>query len=177
MFNVLSRRLQHCNKVAVNINNAAPTQLQQIKTQLAEEMGKPVGLHTMGIPAAVSTLGVIVSFAIPQLWLGYGILTALDQPAERVFVWVVLVALLFAGLNGVTMFMIGKGSMRAVRLHFTLTVISLLLTAAYLIRFRLRLTYGNPASRETIFHRPGRTADSSGSALLHPRDGTPGTVK
>lgn len=133
MFNVLSRRLQHCNKVAVNINNAAPTQLQQIKTQLAEEMGKPVGLHTMGIPAAVSTLGVIVSFAIPQLWLGYGILTALDQPAERVFVWVVLVALLFAGLNGVTMFMIGKGSMRAVRLHFTLTVISLLLTAAYLL--------------------------------------------
>ena len=91
MFNVLSRRLQHCNEVAVNINNAAPTQLQQIKTQLAEEMGKPVGLHTMGIPAAVSTLGVIVSFAIPQLWLGYGILTALDQPTERVFVWVVLV--------------------------------------------------------------------------------------
>lgn len=71
MFNVLSRRLQHCNEVAVNINNAASTQLQQIKTQLAEEMGKPVGLHTMGIPAAVSTLGVIVSFAIPQLWLGY----------------------------------------------------------------------------------------------------------
>ncbi|EMI6680430.1 hypothetical protein V2G77_000203 [Enterobacter kobei] len=31
------------------------------------------------------------------------------------------------------MFMIGKGSMRAVRLHFTLTVISLLLTAAYLL--------------------------------------------
>lgn len=47
--------------------------------------------------------------------------------------WVVLVALLFAGLNGVTMFMIGKGSMRAVRLHFTLAVISLLLTAAYLL--------------------------------------------
>ena len=133
MFNVLSRRLQHCNEVAVNINNAAPAQLQQIKTQLAEEMGKSVGLHTMGIPAAVSTLGVIVSFSIPQLWLGYGILTALDQPAERVFVWVVLVALLFAGLNGVTMFMIGKGSMRAVRLHFTLAVISLLLTAAYLL--------------------------------------------
>ncbi|WP_239660247.1 hypothetical protein [Enterobacter kobei] len=44
-----------------------------------------------------------------------------------------LVALLFAGLNGVTMFMIGKGSMRAVRLHFTLAVISLLLTAAYLL--------------------------------------------
>lgn len=133
MFNVLSRRLQHCNKVAVNINNAAPTQLQQIKTQLAEEMGKPVGLHTMGIPAAVSTLGVIVSFAIPQLWLGYGILTALDQPAERVFVWVVLVALLFAGINGVTMFMIGKGSMRAVRIHLALAVISLVLTAAYLL--------------------------------------------
>jgi succinate dehydrogenase/fumarate reductase cytochrome b subunit len=69
----------------------------------------------MGIPAAISTLGVIVSFAIPQLWLGYGVLAALSQPAERVFVWVVLVALLFAGINGVTMFMIGKGSMRAVR--------------------------------------------------------------
>jgi hypothetical protein len=130
MFKVLTRRLQRCNEAAASINHAAPTQLQQLKTQLADEMGKPVGLHTMGIPVAVSTLGVIVSFAIPQLWLGYG---ALGQPAERVFVWVVLVALLFAGINGVTMFMIGKGSMRAVRLHLTLAVISLILTAAYLL--------------------------------------------
>ncbi len=128
-----SRRLQHCNEVATSISNTCPTQLQQLKTQLAEEMGKPVGLHTMGIPAAISTLGVIVSFAIPQLWLGYSVLAALGQPAERVFVWVVLIALLFAGINGVTMFMIGKGSMRAVRLHLTLAVMSLVLTAAYLL--------------------------------------------
>lgn len=128
-----SRRLQHCNEVATSISNTSPTQLQQLKTRLAEEMGKPVGLHTMGIPAAISTLGVIVSFAIPQLWLGYGVLAALGQPAERVFVWVVLIALLFAGINGVTMFMIGKGSMRAVRLHLTLAVMSLVLTAAYLL--------------------------------------------
>ena len=128
-----SRRLQHCNEVATSISNTSPTQLQQLKTQLAEEMGKPVGLHTMGIPAAISTLGVIVSFAIPQLWLGYGVLAALGQPAERVFVWIVLIALLFASINGVTMFMIGKGSMRAVRLHLMLAVISLVLTAAYLL--------------------------------------------
>lgn len=128
-----SRRLQHCNEVATSISNTCPTQLQQLKTQLAEEMGKPVGLHTMGIPAAISTLGVIVSFAIPQLWLGYGVLAALGQPAERVFVWIVLIALLFASINGVTMFMIGKGSMRAVRLHLMLAVISLVLTAAYLL--------------------------------------------
>lgn len=133
MVKVFSRRLQHCNEVATSISNASPTQLQQLKTVLADEMGKPVGLHTMGIPAAISTLGVIVSFAIPQLWLGYGVLAGLDQPAEHVFVWVVLIALLFAGLNGVTMFMIGKGSMRAVRLHLTLEVISLVLTAAYLL--------------------------------------------
>ena len=44
-----------------------------------------------------------------------------------------VIALLFAGLNGVTMFMIGKGSMRAVLLHLTLAVISLVLTAAYLL--------------------------------------------
>lgn len=133
MIQELSRRLQHCNEVATRISNSTLTQLQQLKAQLAEEIGKPVGLHTMGIPAALSALGVIVSFAIPQLWLGYGVLAALNQPAERAFVWVVLIALLFAGLNGVTMFMIGKGSMRAVRLHLTLALISLVLTAAYLL--------------------------------------------
>ena len=133
MFNVLSRRLQHCNEVAASISNASPVQLQQIKTQLADQIEKPVGLHTMGIPAAISILGVIVSFAIPQLWLGYGVIAALNQPAEHVFVWVVLVALLSAGINGLTMFMIGKGSMRAVRLHITLAVISLVLTAVYLL--------------------------------------------
>lgn len=133
MIKTVFRRLQRCNEVATSISNASPTQLQQLKTELADEMGKPVGLHTMGIPAAISTLGVIVSVAIPQLWLGYGVLAGLDQPAEHVFVWVVLIALLFAGLNGMTMFMIGKGSMRAVRLHLTLAVISLVLTAAYLL--------------------------------------------
>lgn len=133
MIKILSLRLKHCNALANSMSNASPTQPQQFKTQLSEQMGKPVGLHTMGIPAAISTLGVIVSFAIPQLWLGYGVLAALSQPAERVFVWVVLVALLFAGINGVTMFMIGKGSMRAVRIHLALAVISLVLTAAYLL--------------------------------------------
>ena len=133
MLKVLTRRLQHCNEVAASINNATTTQLQQLKTQLAKEMGKSPGLHTMGIPAAISTLGVIISFAIPQLWLGYGVIAVLGQPAERVFVWVVLIALLFASINGVTMFMIGKGSMRAVRLHLTLAVMSLVLTAAYLL--------------------------------------------
>ncbi|HHA1746332.1 TPA: hypothetical protein ACOEBX_003810 [Enterobacter roggenkampii] len=119
MIKILSLRLKHCNALANSMCNASPTQLQQFKTQLSEQMGKPVGLHTMGIPAAISTLGVIVSFAIPQLWLGYGVLAALSQPTERVFVWVALVALLFAGINGVTMFMIGKGSMRAVRILST----------------------------------------------------------
>ena len=133
MIKILSLRLKHCNALANSMSNTSPTQLQQLKTQLSEQMGNPVGLHTMGIPAAISTLGVIVSFAIPQLWLGYGVLAALGQPAERVFVWVVLVALLFAGINGVTMFMIGKGSMRAVRIHLALAVISLVLTAAYLL--------------------------------------------
>ncbi len=77
MLKELPRRLQHCNDIAVRINNANASQLQELKTQ----MGKPVGLHTMGIPAAISTLGVIVSFAIPQLWLGYGVFAALNQPA------------------------------------------------------------------------------------------------
>lgn len=133
MIKILSLRLKHCNALANSMSNASPTQLQQFKTQLSEQMGKPVGLHTMGIPAAISTLGVIVSFAIPQLWLGYGVLAALSQPTERVFVWVVLVALLFAGINGMTMFMIGKGSMLAVRIHLALAVISTVLTAAYLL--------------------------------------------
>ena len=133
MFKALSRRWQYCNDVAVSINNASSAQLQQLKTHLAEQMGKPVGLHTMGIPAAISTLGVIVSFAIPQLWLGYGVLAALNQPAEKVFVWVVAIALLFAGINGLTMFMVGKGSMRAPWVHLTLALLSLLLTAAYLL--------------------------------------------
>lgn len=133
MLKELSRRLQHCNDIAVRINNANDSQLQELKTQLAQQMGKPVGLHMMGIPAAISTLGVIVSFAIPQLWLGYGVFAALNQPAEKVFVWVVLIALLFAGINGLTMFMMGKGSIRAVRVHLSLAFISLLLTVVYLI--------------------------------------------
>lgn len=87
----------------------------------------------MGIPAVLSTLGVIVSFGIPQLWLGYKVSAALGQPEESVFIWVVLIALLFSGINGMTMFLIGKGLMRAVQVHLTLAVMSLVLTSVYLL--------------------------------------------
>lgn len=72
MLKELSRRLQHCNDIAVRINNANDSQLQELKTQLALQMGKPVGLNTMDIPAAISTLGVIVSL----LFRSYGWATA-----------------------------------------------------------------------------------------------------
>ena len=87
----------------------------------------------MSIPAVLSTLGVIVSFGIPQLWLGYKVSAALGQPEESVFIWVVLIALLFSGINGMTMFLIGKGLMRAVQVHLTLAVMSLVLTTVYLL--------------------------------------------
>lgn len=143
MLKELHCRWKHCNDVATSISQANSTQLQQLKAQLAEQMGKPVGLHTMGIPAAISTLGIIISFAIPQLWLGYGVLAALDQPSQRVFVWVVLIALLFAGINGLTMFMIGKGSIHALRAHLLLALISLLLSAAYLLAALINMLSGD----------------------------------
>lgn len=49
--------------------------------------------------------------------LGYKVSAALGQPEESVFIWVVLIALLFSGTNGMTMFLIGKGLMRAVQVH------------------------------------------------------------
>jgi hypothetical protein len=85
----------------------------------------------MGIPA-ISTLGVIVSFAIPQLY-GWGMAYSPDSTSQRNTYssgFVLISPFCSTGLNGVTMFMIGKGSMRAVRLHLTLAVISLVLTAA-----------------------------------------------
>lgn len=133
MFKKFSHRLQHCHDVALSMSKASTMQLQQLKAQLAAEMGAPVGIHTMGIPAAFSTLGITISLAIPQLWLGYLILSVLHQPAASVFVWVVLISLLIAGINGITMFMIGKGSMRAVRVHIMLAAISLVLTVVYLL--------------------------------------------
>lgn len=119
MIKALYRRLNHCNDLAVRISKANTAQLQQLKAELAELIGTPPGCYTMGIPAVLSTLGVIVSFGIPQLWLGYKVSAALGQPEENVFIWVVLIALLFSGINGMTMFLIGKGLMRAVQVHLT----------------------------------------------------------
>ena len=71
MFKKFPHRLQYCHDVALSMSKASTMQLQQLKAQLAAEMGAPVGIHTMGIPAAFSTLGITISLAIPQLWLGY----------------------------------------------------------------------------------------------------------
>ncbi|HHU4045894.1 TPA: hypothetical protein ACUB6H_001467 [Enterobacter cloacae] len=70
-------------------------------------------------------------FGIPQLWLGYKVSAALGLPEESVFIWVVLIALLFLGINGMTMFLISKGLMRAVQVHLTLAVISLVFNRAW----------------------------------------------
>lgn len=117
MIKALYRRLNHCNDLAVRISKANTAQLQQLKAELAELIGTPTGCYTMGIPAVLSTLGVIVSFGMPQLWLGYKVSAALGLPEESVFIWVVLIALLFSGINGMTMFLIGKGLMRALSIR------------------------------------------------------------
>jgi len=133
MFQQLLQRLQHCNQVSARIGHASHTELQQLKEQLSEQMGKPIGWHTMGLPAAISTLGIILSFAIPQLWLGYIVMTGLNLPPQQVFIWVVFTSLIFAAANAVTMFTIGKGSITAVKMHLALSAISLMLASAYLI--------------------------------------------
>jgi hypothetical protein len=87
----------------------------RLKTQLAKEMGARTTYHGHSGGDQYFDDYQFRYSSVP----GDGVIAVLGQPAERVFVWVVLIALLFAGINGLTMFMIGKGSMRCA-LHLTL---------------------------------------------------------
>ncbi|EKT63274.1 hypothetical protein OOA_05421 [Providencia burhodogranariea DSM 19968] len=66
----LKARLAYCSQTESEIKRAKGKQLQVIKEKLSDEMGLSVGFHTMELLLALSMLGIILSFSIPQfaLW-------------------------------------------------------------------------------------------------------------
>ncbi|MDX5628871.1 MULTISPECIES: hypothetical protein [unclassified Brenneria] len=127
-------RLQHCKEAEAAIKSVSRDELVMLKDRLMADMGMPIGMHTLGVPLILSVLFMILSFSIPQLSLWSTILSWLSLPAYTLFAYIVPAALVFAGANSVIVFMIARGSMRAVTAHIFLAQVTFLCSAIYFIK-------------------------------------------
>lgn len=140
----LKARLAYCSQTESKIKHAKGKQLQLIKEKLSDEMGLPVGFHTMGLPLALSMLGIILSFSIPQFAIWSAIFSWFQLPEHAVLVAVFATALVFAGINAVIVFMVGKGFMAAIRAHLVLAIATLIIACIYFLT--ALLSYSDDAS-------------------------------
>jgi len=140
----LKTRLAYCFQAETEIKRAKGKQLEVIKDNLADEIGLPVGFHTMGLPLALSMLGIILSFSIPQFALWSAIFSWLQLPDHAVLVAVFATALVFAGINAMIVFMVGKGFMAAIKAHLLLAITTLIIASLYFLT--TLLSYSNDAS-------------------------------
>ena len=126
-------RFQHCIKTESLITISDQDQLESLKGKLADEMGAPFGLHTMGLPAATSVLAMVLSFTLPQYAIWSVILNFFSLPSHTVLAWIFFTAILFSGVNAITVFLIGKGRMCALKVHLMMAGMTLLLAITYFI--------------------------------------------
>lgn len=107
-------------------------QLENLTARIADEMGKSFGLHTMGLPAATSVLAMVLSFTLPQYSIWSVILNFFSLPSHTILAWIFVTGILFSGMSAITVFLIGKGRMFALKVHLMMVGMTLLLAMTYL---------------------------------------------
>ncbi|MEJ5111330.1 hypothetical protein [Erwinia billingiae] len=116
-----------------SIDDAKAEELEKLKDQLADEMGLPFGLHTLGIPAVASFSGMILSFAMPQFAIWSFIINWFSLPLHWVLGCVFFAGILFCGVGAATLFLIGKGNMAALKMHVGMVLSTQLFAIGYLL--------------------------------------------
>ncbi len=129
---ICSKRLHDYIDVDQQIKKANYPQLEKLKNQLAEQMGQP-GWHYSGLPAIISVFCIVVSFAIPQLALWSIIFDLAAIPRHKVFAAITATALLFAGINAITLFLLSKGAISALKVLIGLTLMTTVGAFIYLL--------------------------------------------
>lgn len=127
------KRIHYCSEMQQLIDDAKAEQLEKLKDQLADEMGLPFGLHTLGIPAVASFSGMILSFAMPQFAIWSFILNWFSLPLHWVLGCVFFAGILFCGVGAATVFLIGKGNMAALKMHVGMVLGTQLFAISYLL--------------------------------------------
>lgn len=139
-------RFQHCKTAEKNIKNASGKQLSDIKEDLMDEMGLPIGKHTTGLPIVISMFFMILAFAMTQLSLWSVVLAWLSLPAYTVLAWVFAAGLVFMVANTAALFMAGKGSMKAVEVHIALAGLTVFLCVIHLAKSLIGFIGSEPSA-------------------------------
>lgn len=131
-------RMQYCGDLESRLRHHP----QQVKEEILDKMGVPLGLHTLGFPLAISLLCAVLSFALPQFWIWSAIYAGFNLPQHAVLVGVFATGLGFAIFNCLTAFFTGKGYMLAVRAHLTLSALTLAVSLLFLLTALFSLISG-----------------------------------
>ncbi|MCU5775246.1 hypothetical protein N5923_22945 [Erwiniaceae bacterium BAC15a-03b] len=127
-------RFQNCKSAEKSIKMATGKELSDIKEDLMDEMGLPIGKHTTGLPIVISMLFMILGFAMTQLSLWSTVLAWFSLPAYTVLAWVFAASFVFMVVNTAALFLAGKGVMKAVEVHIALALFTVFLCIIHLAK-------------------------------------------
>lgn len=92
------------------IDTSDIAKLELIKDEMIDEMKKPVGWHTMGVPLVASCFLALFSFIIPQVSFWKGIYALMGWPQYALMIGIMVSAFSYAFLIVLSLFFVAKGS-------------------------------------------------------------------
>ncbi|WP_432413406.1 hypothetical protein [Pantoea allii] len=115
------------------IDTSDIAKLELIKDEMIDEMKKPVGWHTMGVPLVASCFLALFSFIIPQVSFWKGIYALMGWPQYALMIGIMVSAFSYAFLIVLSLFFVAKGSYLFLKFHLVILSITTLSSLLFII--------------------------------------------
>ncbi|WP_105589295.1 hypothetical protein, partial [Cronobacter sakazakii] len=115
------------------LQNKRPEALEQLKTQLKEQVRLPTGWRSLGMPLVLAMVMAVLSFAIPQVSFWVAISQSLGLAENAFFIGMLVSNFLFCALIIPAMTGVARGYLRALQLWLALVAIAVFVSALFFI--------------------------------------------
>ena len=118
-------------------------ELENIKDDMKEKMGMPIGLHTFGAPLIISMVLTVISFSLPQFSFWLFIYDLMGWEQHAVFIGIIAAAFIYVLVLFTTMMMVSRGIYLALRAYIFILILALITALFFLLITMISSISGN----------------------------------
>ncbi|KTR48128.1 hypothetical protein NS303_12135 [Pantoea ananatis] len=139
----INKIIKLSEKTNKKIEVSGVDELENIKDDMKEKMGMPIGLHTFGAPLIISMVLTVISFSLPQFSFWLFIYDLMGWEQHAVFIGIIAAAFIYVLVLFTTMMMVSRGIYLALRAYILILILALITALFFLLITMISSISGN----------------------------------
>jgi len=139
----INKIIKLSEKTNKKIEVSGVDELENIKDDMKEKMGMPIGLHTFGAPLIISMVLTVISFSLPQFSFWLFIYDLIGWEQHAVFIGIIAAAFIYVLVLFTTMMMVSRGIYLALRAYILILFLALITALFFLLITMISSISGN----------------------------------